>query len=129
MFLVAGLGDLPLGTKLMRYASLEEALRNEADVSSDPALEYCWHMEVSVLRRQAGDLDAAIDDLIRALHAARRAKVSESRCLYEIGDAYEAHGHHDLALEYFLGVAREDAEYQDVRGSVRLRIARLTPAG
>jgi hypothetical protein len=74
-----------------------------------------------------GNIDAAIDSLIRGLHARVKTPDQEVALTYEIGDCHEALRQVDQALYYFQRAARMSPGYDDLRGSVSERIRRLEP--
>jgi tetratricopeptide (TPR) repeat protein len=93
----------------------------------DPQREcVCWSM-IGMLQLELGKVDLAIDAFLRGLHAHERTVEQENKLNYEIGNAYEMRGSPDQALYYFQRVLRVDATYDDPRGSIEERVARVSP--
>lgn len=112
------------------------ALARRGDTSA--ALAACTHAAslrarpFDVLKTQAdilrlaGDLDAAIDAYIIALHEEGCSPPEGRVAQYEIADAYECLGRRAQALYYFQLLVRAGVEHHDVRGHPAERVARLT---
>jgi tetratricopeptide (TPR) repeat protein len=117
-----------LGVAYKEMGLFTDAISEYQLAARDPGREcVCNHM-IGMIHLQLGDVDAAIDAFIRALHASHRTKEQEIALNYEIGDAYESRRNTDQALYYFQNAARIDPHYRDPRGSIDERIRRLQPA-
>ncbi|MBI4953871.1 MAG: tetratricopeptide repeat protein [Myxococcales bacterium] len=80
---------------------------------------------IGMVYLQLGDYDGALDSFSRALSAEQRTADQEIVLGYEIGNTYELKQANDLALQFFEWVASIAPDYQDPRGTVTNRIARL----
>jgi tetratricopeptide (TPR) repeat protein len=96
--------------------------------SRDPGRECVCQSMVGMIHRETGNVDAAIDAFIRAARAHEKTREQECQLTYEIADCYEQQRAVDQAIFYFQRLFRLDPSYDDMRGSVNDRIARLQPA-
>ncbi len=117
-----------LGVAYQEMALLTDAIHEFALAARDPERECVCQAQIGMIHLQLGDVEAAVDAFLRGLQASQKTVEQELQLTYEIGNAYEVRRQTDQALYYFQRVARINPEYNDMRGAVSARIARLQPA-
>lgn len=107
------------------------AARGEADLTravldlEDGAQRQYWlRLEIAQLYWNSGRLDDAIDEYVRALHAASSAGHAGLRALYALGTCYEERGEADIALRYYRQVQDLSADFSGDHGQVADCVAR-----
>jgi len=73
----------------------------------------------SLLKMDAGDINAAIDAFLKGLAAKVRTPEQETVLCFEIGAAFEAKRVPKEALTYYQRVVRRDPKYRDVQDRIR----------
>ena len=116
--------DLGLAYREMQL--IGDAIDEFEIASRDPARTVVCQSMVAMLQRGSGNLEAAIDALMRALDAEQKDEAQELGLLYELGDTYSAQESPAEALFYFRRVVDLAPDYDDPRGAVATRIAELT---
>lgn len=107
-----------LGRTAEAVAACEHAAREGARL-------YDCFATAGHVRRLAGDLDEAIDEYIKALHAPGSA-MEVAAMQYAIGEVYELRGLREQALYYFQLLARSGVPYPHVAGDAATRVANLS---
>ncbi|MBK8253198.1 MAG: tetratricopeptide repeat protein [Polyangiaceae bacterium] len=114
-----------LGVAYREMGLFTDAISEFEIASRDPVRECVCQSMIGMLHLQLGNMDAGIDALIRALHAAQKTREQETALYYEIATSYEHAGNKDQALQYFHRLQRVDKNYFDPRGTVQERIRLL----
>ncbi|MBI4701203.1 MAG: tetratricopeptide repeat protein [Deltaproteobacteria bacterium] len=109
-----------MGLHAEAMAELELAAR-------DPERECVSLSMMGVIHLGLGDVDNALEALVRAMTSERKTPEQRLALGYELGGAYEVKGLHDQARECFTWLAQQAPSYDDPRGSVAERLARLRP--
>ncbi len=121
----AALAEISAAAGRARRGEVDAALAACAGAALLGARRFAVSRARGDILRLTGNLDAAIDAYIIALHE-DCSPMEHWVTQYEIADAYEGLGRRDQALYYFQLLVRADAGHDDVRGNPAARVARLT---
>lgn len=116
-----------VGMAYLDAGQYNEAIASLSYAARDPNLEVVCRSLVGSIYLQMGDLDSGISTLHQALASQVRSPDQDVAVGYELANAYELKGLPDHAAHYFAWLAQIAPDYDDPRGSVRERLARLRP--
>jgi tetratricopeptide (TPR) repeat protein len=117
-----------LGVAYKEMGLINDAINEFQVAARDPARECVCLSMIGMIQLEQGNVEEALNAFIGGLHAFQKTPEQELALTYEVANAYEMRGNPDQALHFFERVARTEPGYQDMRGSVAERIARLQPA-
>lgn len=115
-----------LGVAYKEMGLLQDAISEFELAARDPKREcVCWSM-IAMVQLERGDTNAAVESLIRGLHAEIKTPEQELTLYYELGNIYQLNDNPREALYYFEKIERRDPDFRDV--SARLRALRGSSA-
>src|SRR6202011_4745848 len=98
---------------------MDDAIREFDTAARDPRHACVCHSMIGMIHLERGNVNDAIEALVRGLQAPDRTKDQEASLSYEIGAAYEVKRMNKQALEYFQRAARLIPGFRDVVERVR----------
>jgi tetratricopeptide (TPR) repeat protein len=117
--------DLGLAYKDMGL--LDDAMREFETAARDPRRACVCHSMIGMIHLERGNINEAIDALLRGLQSPERTREQEAALSYELGAAHEVRRMNKQALEYFQRSARLIPGFRDVAERVR-RLQKTEPA-
>jgi tetratricopeptide (TPR) repeat protein len=117
--------DLGLAYKDMGL--LDDATREFETAARDGRRACVCHSMIGMIHLERGNINEAIEALLRGLQAPDRTREQEAALSYEVGAAYEVKKMNKQALDYFQRAARLIPGFRDVVERVR-RLQKIEPA-
>jgi tetratricopeptide (TPR) repeat protein len=112
-----------LGVAYREMGLLDDSIGEFYMAAHDPTRAVGCFSMVGMIEQERGNLDAASQAYIRALHEESRTVDQEIALYYELGVIFETKGNKEEALYYFQKVQRKDPTYREVEA----KILTLTP--
>jgi tetratricopeptide (TPR) repeat protein len=104
----------------------DDAIREFQTAARDPKHTCVCQSMIGMIQLERGNINEAIDALLRGLQSAERTKEQDATLSYELGGAYEVKKMNKQALEYFQRAARVIPGFRDVVDRVR-RLQKIEP--
>jgi tetratricopeptide (TPR) repeat protein len=108
-----------LGVAYREMGLMKDAISEFDLAAKDPYRECVCFSMIGMIHRELGELEQAIESLIRGLHAERKTVDQELSIYYELGCIYELKGNPREALYYFQKVSNRDPNFRDVANRIR----------
>jgi tetratricopeptide (TPR) repeat protein len=115
-----------LGVAYQAMALTDDAIREFETAARDPRRACVCHSMIGMIHLERGNINEAIESLLRGLEAPDRTKDQEAALSYELGAAYEAKKMNKQGLEHFQHAARLIPGYRDVSERIR-RLQKVEP--
>jgi tetratricopeptide (TPR) repeat protein len=115
-----------LGVAYQAMGLFDDAIREFETAAQDDRRACVCHSMIGMIYLERGNINEAIDSLLRGLEAPERTKEQEASLSYELGAAYEAKKMNKQALESFQRAARLIPTFRDVAERVR-RLQKVEP--
>jgi tetratricopeptide (TPR) repeat protein len=115
-----------LGVAYQAMALTDDAIREFETAARDPRRACVCHSMIGMIHLERGNINEAIESLLRGLEAPDRTKDQEASLSYELGAAFEAKKMNKQALERFQHAARLIPNFRDVGERLR-RLQKTEP--
>jgi tetratricopeptide (TPR) repeat protein len=115
-----------LGVAYQAMALTDDAIREFETAARDPRRACVCHSMIGMIHLERGNINEAIESLLRGLEAPDRTKDQEAALSYELGAAYEAKKMNKQGLDHFQHAARLIPGYRDVSERIR-RLQKVEP--
>jgi tetratricopeptide (TPR) repeat protein len=115
-----------LGVAYKEMGLLDDAVREFETAARDPKRECICRSMIGMIQIERGNINEAIDALMRGLNAKVRTQDQEVVLMFEIGACYEQKKMNPKALEFYQKVLSKDPNYRDVQERVR-RLSKSAP--
>jgi tetratricopeptide (TPR) repeat protein len=99
---------------------LEEAIEEFKLASRDPALTFDCSQLIGLCFMKMGAVDSAIEEFLKGLSVPDQRPEQYRGLKYELALAYEASDNVRNAIDLYSDIFREDPDFRDVAGKVRL---------
>lgn len=115
-----------LGVAYKDMELFDDAIRELETAANDPRHTCVCNSMIGMIHLERGNINEAIEALLRALESPDRTKEQDASVSYEVAAAYEAKKMNKQALEYFQRAARLIPGFRDVVDRVR-RLQKAEP--
>jgi tetratricopeptide (TPR) repeat protein len=117
-----------LGVAYKEMGLLEDAVREFEVAARDAKRECVCRSMIGMIQIERGNLNEAIDALMRGLKAKIRTPEQETVLEFEVAACYETKKATAKALEFYQKAARRDPNYRDVQERIRRLKGEQKPA-
>ncbi|MGO8996475.1 MAG: hypothetical protein ACLQVI_24435 [Polyangiaceae bacterium] len=117
-----------LGVAYKEMGLLEDAVREFEVAARDAKRECVCRSMIGMIQIERGNLNEAIDALMRGLKAKIRTPDQETVLEFEVAACYETKKANAKALEFYQKAARRDPGYRDVQDRIRRLKGEQKPA-
>jgi tetratricopeptide (TPR) repeat protein len=104
----------------------DDAIREFQTAARDPRRACVCHSMIGMIQLERGNINEAIEAMLRGLQVPERTKEQDAALSYELGAAYEVRKMNKQALDYFQRAARVIPGFRDVVDRVR-RLQKAEP--
>jgi tetratricopeptide (TPR) repeat protein len=108
-----------LGVAYKEMGLLEDAVREFEVAARDPKRECICRSMIGMIQIERGNINEAIDALMRGLKAKVRTPEQETVLEFEVAACYETKRMSAKALEFYQKAARRDPGYRDVQERIK----------
>ncbi len=123
-----GQSHYDLGVAYKEMGLLDDAIREFDVAARDPKRECVCRSMIGMIQIERGNINEAIDALMRGLKAKVRTPDQDTVLEFEVAACYEQKKANAKALEFYQKAARRDPDYRDVQDRIRRLKGEQKPA-